>query len=123
MQLNRCFALLALMAACGVVDADQPSFGRLFFTPEQRTLFDLQRKGDEFAAIEPRVDGLVIGANGRTLWRDSQRLYSRLHLLPATDTATQVTLDLGDRRTTVRIGGSAVQASKSTGDGIVIHRR
>ena len=116
-------ALLALMAVWGRVAADEPSFGRLFFTPEQRALLDLQRQGDQSAPIEPRVDGLVIGGKGRTLWRDNQRLYTRQAELPADDTAAQVTLDLGDRRTTVPVGGNAAPASESTANRIVIHRR
>ena len=116
------FALLALMAAWGAVAADEPSFGRLFFTPQQRVLLDLQRKGNESGPIEPRVDGLVIGSKGRTLWRDNQRLYTRLPELPADDTATRVTLDLGDRRTTVQVGGSPSQTSESIANRIVIHR-
>jgi len=117
------FALLALMAAWAGVAADEPSFGRLFFTPQQRALLDLQRQGDEIAPIEPQVDGLVIGSKGRTLWRDNQRLYTRLPQLPADDTATRATLNLGDHRTTVPVGGNAVPASESTAKRIVIHRR
>jgi hypothetical protein len=125
MLLSQRLALLALMAAWGGVAADEPSFGRLFFTPQQRALLDLQRKGNEPGPIEPRVDGLVIGSKGRTLWRDNQRLYTRLPRLtrlPADDTATRVTLDLGDRRTTVQVGGSPSQTSESIANRIVIHR-
>lgn len=77
--MNARHSLLSLCAACAAMQATAEPLGRLFFTPEQRLLFDRQRQygGAPGAESTLRLDGVAA--------RDSERSTIWINGRPETD--------------------------------------
>jgi len=118
---KRALGLLVLVVAVAAPAAlHAQSLGRLFLTPGQRAALDLRRASrvpDKPAAVvvespTARIDGQVVRSSGRsTVWVNGQPVREGaqsegLRIAPASSTAGQVTLNVGDgsRRVELRVG-------------------
>jgi len=118
---KRALGLIALMVAVAApASLNAQSLGRLFLTPAQRAALDLRRASrvpDKPAAVvvespTARIDGQVVRSSGRsTVWVNGQPVREGaqsegLRIAPASSTAGQVTLNVGDgsRRVELRVG-------------------
>lgn len=119
--MKRALALIVLMVVTAAPAAlHAQSLGRLFLTPAQRAALDLRRASrvpDKPAAVvvespTARIDGQVVRSSGRsTVWVNGQPVREGaqsegLRIAPASSTAGQVTLNVGDgaRRVELRVG-------------------
>jgi hypothetical protein len=137
-------AVLRVVAAAAAIEcagapatAGEESFGRLFFTPEERHALDRQRQyagaGNSRIKTAPAVDGVVVRSSGkRTVWlngaaRHDARTPDGVVVTTRSDDPAAITIAAdGDDDAKVRVGARADQADGADvlgGGRLDIHRR